>query len=402
MILTGRRCAATDIIGAGLLSAGGAVVVPVNLTPADIAAYLRGHLPAEPPGAWTALLSTLDAEPNGPLASALAFPPALWLVRRVYVDGGSDPATLLGLPSAGRVTDHLFDHLVPELVAAQPPRRARYLQPLRPRRAWPPDRAARWLGHLASQMGDRPELAWWRLPGPSSGRQRRALWTTPPRQPARVDLRLRGRFGALVRNLRWGLTFALLVALIEVFSELLKAMIGAASTGGARTALMLAGIFAVMFGAAGVFVGLMRWSTVPAAVDSPDPPLVSLRRDRPVALVSCALGGLGAGLVGGVAIGVAEWLRAGPEEGLIPLIVLPVFGVAAGLVFGALLFMLGGTASGAYLHTVRSLALRRRVPWRLGRFLDDMHRVGVLDHTGPVYRFRYPRLRQNLVRALRR
>jgi hypothetical protein len=398
LVLTCRPGPAADMIGTGLLRTGGAVLAAVAPAAGDIAGYLRSRLPSEPGGAWPEVLSTLESDRDGPLAEALAFPPALWLVRRLYLDTGADPAELCRYTAATDVTDSLLGHLVSELVAAYRPRRGSHADPFVPRRQWNPDKAKRWLGFLADRLGEDRDIAWWRLPGWHRGRLWRAFWTTP-RYPAYTDLRIAGRFGSLLRHLRWGLLFALLLMLVEGAADLIPSLIDAASRGGIVSAMNLTGIFALIFGAAGIFVGLMRWATVPAPVDSPDPPPRSLRRDLPVAFATTALGGLGAGFLGGVAIGIAEWRRAGQLEAGSALIALIIVGVVFGATLGALLFALGGTASGAYLHAVRALALRRRIPWRLMRFLDDAHRLGLLDHTGAVYRFRYPRLREVLVQT---
>jgi hypothetical protein len=397
MILTCRPSTAADMIGAGLLSASGAVLAPVASTAGDVAGYIRSRLTSEPTGGLADLLSTLDGQPRGPLAQALAFPPTLWLVCRLYLDRAADPTDLCQHTSAAAVTDHILDHFVPEVIAAHPPTRTRHADPFRPRRRWRPHQAQRWLAFVAAHLAGGRDIAWWRLPAAQPGRLWRSFWTTP-RHPSHADLRLRGRVRSLLRHLRWGLLFALLLLVVGGAADLLRSLIDAASRGGVGSALTITGIFALTFGAAGIFLGLMRWSTVPAADDAPDPPPRSLRRDLSVAFVSCAFGGLGMGLVGGVAIGIAEWRRAGWEEGLSALIALPVLGAVFGLVIGALFFVLGGTASGAYLHAVRALAVRRRVPWRLMRFLDDAYRIGLLDHTGAAYRFRYPQLQERLAR----
>ncbi|MBI0314358.1 hypothetical protein [Streptomyces javensis] len=54
------------------------------------------------------------------------------------------------------------------------------------------------------------------------------------------------------------------------------------------------------------------------------------------------------------------------------------------------------TQWGAYTITHILLALRGRMPWRLARFLDDAHRLGVLRQVGSLYQFRHARLRAHL------
>lgn len=49
-------------------------------------------------------------------------------------------------------------------------------------------------------------------------------------------------------------------------------------------------------------------------------------------------------------------------------------------------------------HVMRAwLALRRRLPWNLMAFLDDMHHLQVLRRVGAVYQFRHALLQDRLV-----
>jgi len=401
LVLTCRGTPAGLMVRDSLLGNGGVVVEPVALQADDAAAYLRRSLRSKPGGSWHDLLSALDTFPGSPIARALTSPLALWLLRAGYVETQTDPTALCDLsrfPTATHITDHLFDHFVEELIRGHP-RKSRtggYVHPFRPRRAWDPHKAARWLGFLAHHLhatGSR-DLAWWRLTRAVSGRLWRGFWTAP-RNPAHASLQLKGRIGSLMRDLRWGLLFALFVLVAEGLDTLLSAVIDSAGAGGSA-ALKLLGIFAIIFGALGIFLGLMRWCTVPATIDLLPTPHGSLRRDLPLAFVRTVVGGLGAGCVGGLAIGIAEWRRAGPDDALVAMFAVSLLGIAYGLVLGLLMFLLGATASGAYFAALRTLAVRRRLPWRLMRFLDDMHRIGLLHQTGAVYQFRYPQLQDRL------
>lgn len=168
LVLTCRTAeyeAAVAAPGGDVLT-GGAVIEPNPLTPADAADYLAACLPPGAVGDWRGLLATLTDGRRGPLTEALSTPLALWLLRKVYVDTGEHPAELCEVGrfrSADAVVEHLLDHLVAALVSANPPRGGEH--PFRPRRAWDPADATRWLTFLAhhlTTMGSR-DFAWWRL-----------------------------------------------------------------------------------------------------------------------------------------------------------------------------------------------------------------------------------------------
>jgi hypothetical protein len=53
--------------------------------------------------------------------------------------------------------------------------------------------------------------------------------------------------------------------------------------------------------------------------------------------------------------------------------------------------------SGQYLISLVLLAATRRLPWRLTRFLEDMHARGILRRPGMGYEFRHARVRDALL-----
>ena len=170
LVLTCRTAeyqAAVAAPGGDVLT-GGAVIEPTPLTPADAADYLAGCLPPGTAGDWRGLLATLTDARRGPVTEALSTPLALWLLRKVYVDTGTHPAELCArsrFPSADAVVEHLLDHLVAALISVNPPRGGDGAHPFRPRRAWEPTDATRWLTFLAHHLtttGSR-DFAWWRL-----------------------------------------------------------------------------------------------------------------------------------------------------------------------------------------------------------------------------------------------
>jgi NACHT domain len=162
--------------GGGVLT-GGAVIEP-SLLAADAAAYLtncvRRRRPQArqqpgPAGGWPGLLSTLTTRPHSPIARALTTPLALWLVRKVYVDTGRDPAELLDMtrfPTGAKITEHLLGHLTQAVITAnlaEPTGASDH--PFRPRHAWEPNDTIRWLGFLAHHLDAtrRNDLSWWEL-----------------------------------------------------------------------------------------------------------------------------------------------------------------------------------------------------------------------------------------------
>ena len=90
--------------------------------------------------------------------------------------------------------------------------------------------------------------------------------------------------------------------------------------------------------------------------------------------------GLVVGFMGGPAIGLAAGLTAGIAVGL-------TLGPAAGFMYS-----MTWVASLAFAQ----LAVRRRTPVRLVRFLEDARDRNVLRTVGPVYQFRHARLQDRL------
>ncbi len=107
------------------------------------------------------------------------------------------------------------------------------------------------------------------------------------------------------------------------------------------------------------------------------------------------LGRFAFGYVGSLAYGLAFAAVGGlvfPRAGALTV------GFMAGAMFGfaAGLTVLLSRAWGAFVLSRIWLALLRKVPLRLMRFLDDAHRRGVLRQVGGVYQFRHARLQDRL------
>ncbi|MGI5207172.1 NACHT domain-containing protein [Spirillospora sp. CA-108201] len=144
----------------------------------------------------------------------------------------------------------------------------------------------------------------------------------------------------------------------------------------------------------------------------------------PAAFLAAAQIGLGLGVVIGLVIGLAAALGAPLADA--PALTLPdalrrdlqltavqVMGVGV-LVLPVLVLLTGGSSmripavflvvlgttrlSAVYSITVAILGIRRRLPWRPMRLLQDAHRDGLLRQVGPLYQFRHAAL-QDLLAA---
>ncbi|MFF0152240.1 NACHT domain-containing protein [Micromonospora sp. NPDC005203] len=134
---------------------------------------------------------------------------------------------------------------------------------------------------------------------------------------------------------------------------------------------------------AGIHIALGRWLGTPAEHDAAASPEALLRGDRTTLLV--AVGGAGASMAG---VGAAlAWFMSTPATVTIGIAV--VF-----MTLSAVLVLFGSGAPWLPYTLARLwLMLRRRLPWRLTRFLKQAHAAGVLRQAGPAYQFRHDLLR---------
>ncbi|TMQ91398.1 hypothetical protein ETD83_31090 [Actinomadura soli] len=376
----------------------------------------------------------MNGRPRTPLTRALTTPLTLWLLRRVYIDTGTDPSGLADrdhYPVPDAVTEHLLGHLV-EAVSGVDPRR----------RSWKPAETQRRLGFLAAHMqalGTR-DLAWWDLhralpsagtrvasllplllvsvltglvPGVLTGVHDRdprdglavglffmagvgflgviglvgGLAARRPlrlaRGPAYANLRLRGRVRLLLRTLATGIGTG--AAAGAAVGSALFAMVDLAA----------AVLLAIASAGTGLTVGLRRWAETPMTDDDrPKTPSATLREDLRLNYLTVAGGALLVALLvavffSGLLFGTVD------REGLeIALILGPAIGVMIGLGLGTGLQSAGAT----YLTALLLLRARRRLPLRLMRFLREAHQAGLLRQTGPVYQFRHASLQEHLAR----
>lgn len=133
---------------------------------------------------------------------------------------------------------------------------------------------------------------------------------------------------------------------------------------------------------AGIAAGLHRWLGAPVDVTRSLSPSASLATDRSTALARALLIYLAAVLVGGA----LPRLLALPDAATIGAYAL----IPTGVVTAAL------SAWGRLGVARLWLCARGMLPWRLMAFLDEAHRLGVLRQAGAVYQFRHARLQERL------
>jgi hypothetical protein len=141
-------------------------------------------------------------------------------------------------------------------------------------------------------------------------------------------------------------------------------------------------------------IGFIEWARIPVMNDQPQTPTSTLRRDLKLIQVSCVSTALAYALAAGITFSVMEWVRAGFAAAIAAGLGAGVLGFGSGLVIGFIPFL--ATASGVYLCSVLPFGLKRRTPFRLMRFLDDAHRLGLLRQVGAVYQFRHAALQDHL------
>ncbi|MCX5367078.1 NACHT domain-containing protein [Streptomyces sp. NBC_00124] len=151
-----------------------AVLVPSPVAPAEA---VRSLALCDQPGprqaAWRGVAQEVAATPDGPLASVLATPLGVNLVRAHCVEGTVDPRELLDrhrFADVRTLQRHLLGALVPALYARASARDPQGVY------GGSPERAERWLRFLASVMARQRtrDFAWWRLHDTS--RATRSAW----------------------------------------------------------------------------------------------------------------------------------------------------------------------------------------------------------------------------------
>ena len=398
------------------------------------------------------------------LRGVLTTPLMASLARAIYSDvPGKDPAELLdrrrfSTPEA--IEDHLLSAYVPAKYPSAPHGQRLWGQK---RPHWNAVQAQGWLAYLAchAETLNTKDLTWWQLADTApkfatgvavgvvnfltfgvagwfaGGSHYGAAYALAYGiafgvagflsfvSGSRVS-RSRVRFQPLGNTMKFFIRFAVGTAIGLVFSRI----VGQPST-------LLASV------PIGVALGSYVWFNVPIPADTIPTPSATLRQDRAGTLgfglaagsalgimgglvVSAPASGPGAGyaaiaasmlicgatgaslaIIGYSPICAASYGLAGAVVGFLakgPAIVTGFYpGLAYGITFGfgIALAVIAPRAWGSFNITRISLALRRRLPWRLMSFLEDAHHRGVLHQSGDTYEFRHGLLRDHLDHSYR-
>jgi hypothetical protein len=365
---------------------------------------------------WQPVLAGLPADPDAPLAQALASPLMVSLARTVYLAPETTPSELLDasrFPDREAVERRLFDGLIPAVYGKKPwSSEGRQT----PNRDPTPDQARRWLTFLACHL-DRHrtfDLAWWQL-------------------TYALSLLQAGILAGILTALTIGLTIA---ASLAIASTPLNGL-----------------VFEVTFG---VVAGLAAGISTRPAIDSPAgrpnrlPRRLRLRMSGPLVALGLLVGFVGALVFGatlyksGVAFAVSIGLlvlflaillfvflfgiepveldrEVSPARvlrldrnarlaiGLLTLLIIGIpfwFGISHALgIGGGLAAGISYVSSGPYGRFSQAriwLAYQRRLPLRLMIFLADAHDRQVLRQVGSVYQFRHRRLQEAYSQAAKK
>ncbi len=140
-------------------------------------------------------------------------------------------------------------------------------------------------------------------------------------------------------------------------------------------------------GALGIPIGVGRWLSGSAnRLEEAVSPSSVLRRDLTASVVTA----LGTGLATVAAVTLLLALAGDVLEGLL------LFALPLGIAVTVLAFLSASSAWWAYATACAWLALTRRLPLRLMRFLRSAQRLGVLRQAGAAYQIRHDLLRRHL------
>jgi hypothetical protein len=372
-------------------------ISPVDQTRAGT--FLRDR--ATDPDRWQPVVDALEQAPSGPLARGLSTPWRLTLASLVYEARDEttgayqrDPAELLssGLDTPEAVSKHLLDLLVPAVTPLHNRQHGTH---------YTPEQACAWLITLAAYLNDNATtgrtVGGWPLSGTDIVLHE--LWPLAGTRLPRV-------VHAALTAIAW---------LACAFVMLPQVSIGFSSG-----QLMSTGAFSLV----------ITWAVVAAWVTIwPEPNRMGLRRIRNPAdrrraatqlagwlvaglvtgLVAELTGGLTAGLTGGLVAGLAGgFIGPGTLGNVTPRDVVRndlafgfgfglTIGLTIGLAFGLAVALIGGLAGMRYVALlVCTRRWGRRLPWRLGRFLQWCYGAGLLRIAGTAYQFRHRELQDHL------
>lgn len=206
-------------------------------------------------------------------------------------------------------------------------------------------------------------------------------------KPRRIDLgRLRTPAG------RRALTLSSMVGFVIGFL-IFSGLFHATSRPGDQDVLQGSLVFGLAFGLAiGLPLGLARGLMVKQEHTGVVPRHL-IRMDLTAAVVFGPVVAAGAMLLSGLVRLLAFDAIYGPDAWEFDLLAM----FCIGLVFGGFIFSIpvaGGSAALRYFALL--LHTRRKLPWRLGRFLDDCYEVGILRVSGTAWQFRHRELQDHL------
>lgn len=436
----------------GLLD-GAAALELQSIDPATAASYLADvQLHPAPPG-WRELTDRLRNAPDSSLAQALSSPLTLTLVRDTYRAGDDSRELLAFCDATGRtvtsedIVDHLLDRVLPAAYAERPG------EPLPRYDLRTAENALRCLAARMNQDGTR-DLQWSQIRAwaPAAPRSIATGLLFGLAVGLASTLIIRLTFGLVV-----GISAAVGFGLLAMFREHSPPSIGSRPL---RQAFRPASVpYGLAVGlpaglavglpvglaaglAGGLIAGLAFGLTMGfifsrgAGDAAPQSPLTSWH-DSQVSALATGLatgftGGLAVGLAGGLEGALATALAGGIAVGFpLSLVAVRAFGPVAGLsiglgfglTFGLVIGFMGGPAiglstgltaglaigltlgpAGGFMYSMTwaasltfvQLAVRRRTPLRLVRFLEDARDRNLLRTVGPVYQFRHARLQDRL------
>ncbi|MFD9904032.1 NACHT domain-containing protein [Streptomyces sp. NPDC059063] len=386
----------------------------IAITPVDTAVardYLTGR--ALDAARWRPLTDHLAAHPGGPLATVLSTPWRLCLTATVYHHHGN-PAELLTLPGPDALDRHLLARYIPAATRTAP-------NP----RGYQPQDVHRWLHHLTTHLAPT-------TPSQATGTETtdlvlHELWPLAGRTRVRVTDAVLTTLTVLttlafdwsIPQLRPTTAFAGAIGMVAVAAGTVAALTTGSprrlnnpfrtpqerkdlASGLARelaiglAAGLVIGLavglgyglaIGIMFGlAAGLVAGLTRkpgTSVEARAIISSDA-LYGLVGGPTVGLAFGFTLGLASGFANGFANGFADRFADGFA---VWFAVWLVGWLAFGCAFG---FAVGAQVSHRYVAFL--VCSRRRLPFRLGRFLDWAVTAGLMRYSGPAYQYRHREL----------
>lgn len=281
---------------------------------------------------WDAVAKHLQREPDSSLSVVLSSPLMLFLARTAYRPGTTDPVELLD-PARFKSRNNVEDHLLDVYLPT--------VYAVSAGSRYKHKKVKSWFEFMARRMHnhDTVDFTW---------RQVHSPITVP--------------------------LFAMVCSLLcGWFSYLFF------GPGDALLGIVSAGLLC------GVAAHWVRRSGMGERDEAHDDPATTLGRHAIVSVLGCSLGACLA------AASVTYWLRV--TVGVTSQIAW-TYGIAAGLGLGCAILL--GSNWGSYTVSLLWYRLTNRLPWRLRRFLEEAHRLGVLRLTGSRYQFRHLRLLERL------